>query len=136
MNASFLLSGDHCGAYRNPGPSDVTLRSVPVPSAARSVSSYSPLRSLQNASVLPSGDQRGKRSATPELRVTFSTAPYSAGTVKTSPRALNTPRFPVGDTDASVSSGSAFAVRAFNVSTSVTRCTGTSAAFSVAKSSV
>ena len=44
--------------------------------------------------------------------------------------------FPVGDTDASVSSGSAFAVRAFNVSTSVTTCTGTSAGFSVARSSV
>src|SRR5215510_5205511 len=110
MNASFLLSGDHTGGYRKPGPSVVTLFSGPEPSAGRSVSSYSPLRSLQYAMVFPSGDQRGYRSDTPDDRVTFTTAPYSAGTVNTSPRASKTARFPVGDTDAHWISDSTFAV--------------------------
>src|SRR6266542_607105 len=135
MNASFLLSGDHCGAYRKPAPSEVTLRSGAPPSTARNVSSYSPLRSLQYATVFPSGDQRGYRSTTPDDRVTFTAAPNSAGTVKTSPRASNTARLPVGETAADRMSDSAFAVLARNVVSSVTTCTGTSAAFSDARSS-
>src|SRR5262245_10478279 len=110
MNASFLLSGDHTGGYLKPGPSVVTLFSGPEPSAGRSVSSYSPVRSLQYATVLPSGDQVGYRSDTPDERVTLTTAPNSAGTVKTSPRASKMARFPVGDTEAHWMSDSAFAV--------------------------
>src|SRR3954447_8957679 len=115
MKAIFLLSGAHCGAYRNPGPSDVTLRSAPAPSAALRVNSYSPLRSLQYATVRPSGDQRGYRSATPDERVTLTTAPNSAGTVNTSPRASNRARFPVGDTAADCMSDSTLAVRGRSV---------------------
>src|SRR5437868_816016 len=133
MNATFLLSGAHCGAYRNPGPSDVTLRSAPAPSAALRVNSYSPLRSLQYASVRPSGDHRGYRSATPELRVTSTTAPRSAGNVMMSPRASNATRLPVGDTDGAVASLSAFAVCARSVVASVTTRIDTSDSFSVAR---
>src|SRR3990170_5258700 len=136
MNASFLLSGDHWGAYRNPAPRDVTFFSGPAPSAGRTVSSYSPLRSLQYATVLPSGDHRGYRSATPEDRVTFTTAPNSAGTVNRSPRASNTARLPLGDTAAFAMSLSTFAARCRSVISSVTRRTGTSAHFSVARSSM
>src|SRR5262245_35180179 len=120
MKAIFLLSGAHCGGYRKPGPSVVTLFSAPEPSAGRSVSSYSPGRSLQYAIVLPSGDQRGYRSATPDERVTFTTAPNSAGTVSTSPRASNTARFPVGETEAKSINDSTFAVFGRSVVRSVT----------------
>src|SRR4030095_4617740 len=130
MNASFLLSGDHCGGYLKPGPSEVTLRSATPPSAARSVSSYSPLRSLQYAIVLPSGDQRGYRSAMPDERVTLIVAPRSAGTVTMSPRASNTARRPVGDTDAAVINWSALTVRARSVDASVTTRIETSETFS------
>src|SRR4029453_16682999 len=100
------LSGDQCGAYRNPGPSLVICFSAPVPSAGRTTSSYSPLRSLQYATDLPSGDQRGYRSATPDDRVRFITAPYSAGAVITSPRASKIARWPVGETDVQLISDS------------------------------
>src|ERR687887_1963268 len=135
MNASFLLSGDHCGEYRKPGPSDVTLRSGPLPSAGRSVSSYSPLRSLQYASVLPSGDHCGYLSATPDERVTFTTAPNSAGTLNTSPRASNATRLPVGETETLSISAATAAVRGRSVVSSVTTRTGTSDAFSDPRSS-
>src|SRR5512141_2563769 len=135
MNTSFLLSGDQYGAYRNPVPSDVSLRSRPAPSAGLIVSSYSPLRSLQYAIVLPSGDQRGYRSATPEDRVRFATAPCSAGTENRSPRASNTARLPAGDTAALVMSGSALTVRGLRVISSVTTWTGTSLTFSDGRSS-
>ena len=46
---------------------------------------------------VPSGDQAGARSALPLLAVRLRTSPFSAGTVKISPRASNTARLPVGD---------------------------------------
>jgi hypothetical protein len=75
---------------------------------------------------LPSGDQRGYRSATPEVRVTLIAAPCSAGSVTTSPRASNATRLPVGDTDAARPPSSAFSSRARPSSGSVTTRIGTS----------
>src|SRR5204863_9549680 len=116
-------------------PRVVSLFSAPEPSAGRSVNSYSPVRSLQYATVLPSGDQLGYRSDTPDDRVTFTTAPNSALTVRTSPRASNTARLSVGDTEADMISESTFAVFGRSVVWSVTTWTATSAGFSVARSS-
>ena len=58
---------------------------------------YSPLSSLNQEIRVPSGDQAGVRSAAPEVRVRFLTSPFSAGTVKISPRASNTARLPEGE---------------------------------------
>jgi hypothetical protein len=108
----------------------VIVSSAPELSAGRSVSSYSPERSLQYAIVRPSGDHRGYRSATPELRVRFRTGPFSFGTVNTSPRASNVARLPVDEIPAHATSDATFSFRGFNVSRSVTTCTATSRGFS------
>jgi DNA-directed RNA polymerase subunit beta' len=48
----------------------------------------------------PSGDHAGSRSATAVVLVRFRTSPFSAGTVRISPRASKTARTPVGETAA------------------------------------
>ena len=71
-----------------------------APSADPITSRYSPLRSLNHEIDFPSGDQAGFRSATPGVPVRFRQSPFSAGTVKMSPRASITARLPVGDSEA------------------------------------
>src|SRR5579863_10734067 len=61
----------------------------------------SPPLSENQAICLPSGDQTGRRSAASQLCVRFRGLPFSTGTVKISPRASISRRFPVGDNDAS-----------------------------------
>ncbi len=73
----------------------MTRRSWPNWSAITSW--YSPLSSLNQARWAPSGDQAGARSAAPLVMVRSRTSPFSAGTVKISPRASNTARLPVGE---------------------------------------
>ncbi len=45
---------------------------------------------------MPSGDQRAHLSCAPELRVRLRVGPFSIGAVKTSPRATNSARSPLG----------------------------------------
>src|SRR5438874_3850666 len=59
--------------------------------------SYSPDSSEKKAIDLPSGDHDGSRSATAGVCVRLRTSPFSAGTVKISPRASNTARAPEGE---------------------------------------
>src|SRR5438034_346214 len=58
---------------------------------------YSPDLSLKYETYLPSGDHAGSRSADPLECVRFRTSPFSAGTVKISPRASARIRLPVGE---------------------------------------
>ncbi len=48
------------------------------------------------AILRPSGDQRPRLSWAPEVRVRLRVGPFSTGTLKTSPRAVNTARSPLG----------------------------------------
>ena len=50
--------------------------------------------------LLPSGDHTGSRSMTAGLLVRLRGSPFSAGTVRISPRASNTARAPVGEISA------------------------------------
>ncbi len=59
---------------------------------------YSPDSSEKYAIVFPSGDHDGLRSITPGVSVRLRTSPFSAGTVRISPRASKSARIPVGDT--------------------------------------
>src|SRR5258705_7253351 len=58
---------------------------------------YSPPASLNHEMDLPSGLQAGSRSALPDALVRLRASPFSAGTVKISPRASTAARLPVGD---------------------------------------
>src|SRR5262245_37617516 len=58
---------------------------------------YSPERSLNQEMYLPSGDQAGSRSAEPLEWLRLRTSPFSAGTVKISPRDSIATRLPVGE---------------------------------------
>ncbi len=69
----------------------------PIPSGDRKYMAYSPDSSDSHAIHLPSGDQAGSRSATPELCVRLRTSPFSAGTERISPCDSNSARLPVGD---------------------------------------
>ena len=68
-----------------------------MPSCPPTISSYSPVLSLNQAIFVPSGDQMGVRSATPDELVRSRQVPLSVGTVMTSPRASNRARTPVGE---------------------------------------
>ncbi len=69
----------------------------PRPLCGASWSAYSPEASESQASVWPSGDQAGSRSAAPGVRERLRASPFSAGTVKTSPRVEKAARAPVGE---------------------------------------
>src|SRR5512132_4084427 len=58
---------------------------------------YSPDRSLQYDTDLPSGDHAGAISAEPLELVMSRTSPFSPGIVKISPRASTAARLPVGE---------------------------------------
>ena len=125
MNAICRPSGDQEAPYRKPGPSRVTVRSSPDPSALRSVSSYSPVRSLQYATWRPSGDHDGERSAVPDVCVSVRGVPCSAGSVNTSPRASTTARMPVGEIPTLCTSRVTGWARGFTDARSVTTRTST-----------
>jgi hypothetical protein len=82
---------------------------------------------------LPSGDQRGYRSALPELRVRLITGPNSAGTVNTSPRASKTARLPLGEGAAWPIRSATDSLRGFSVVRSVMTWIATSLVFCVAR---
>jgi hypothetical protein len=63
-------------------------------------SSYSPDSSEKYAMDFPSGDQTGSRSKTPGEFVRLRGSPFSAGTVRISPRASKTARAPFGEMSA------------------------------------
>ena len=88
-----------------------TFTGSPLPSCGATKSSSSPLASDQYAIHFPSGDQTAFRSRTPLVRVTFRVLPFSAGTVKTSPRAVRTAREPPGARAKSVILSSTFTQR-------------------------
>src|SRR6202035_4223188 len=75
---------------------------VPNPDWSTRCKAYSPDSSEKNAIHLPSGDQDGSRSAAAAVRVKFRVLPFSAGTVKISPRASKTARAPPGEIAAAV----------------------------------
>src|SRR6476659_11385933 len=58
--------------------------------------SSSPVRSEMKAMREPSGDQAGHLSCAPDECVRFRVGPFSIGAVKTSPRAANSARSPLG----------------------------------------
>src|SRR2546429_2942635 len=63
-------------------------------------SAYSPDSSERYAIDFPSGDHAGSRSTTAVVLVKLRMSPFSAGTVKISPRTPNTARAPVGEMSA------------------------------------
>src|SRR5437879_4406939 len=96
--AIFLLSGDHVGLKKNdPGVPRGIFRTSPKPSCFAICSAYSPDSSEKYATRVPSGDHAGLRSFAPGVLVRLRISPFSAGTVRISPRASNTARVPVGD---------------------------------------
>src|SRR5712692_1620449 len=73
------------------------MRGCPAPDCGSTCNRYSPDSSEKYAMYLPSGDHAGSRSATPDVFVRLRISPFFAGTVKTSPRASNRARLPLGD---------------------------------------
>src|SRR5256885_10620736 len=68
-----------------------------MPSCGAMESLYSPLLSVKYETKRPSGDHAGSRSADVLELVRSRASPFSAGTVKISPRASMAARLPVGD---------------------------------------
>src|SRR5213079_3707451 len=100
VTAMYFPSGDQSAVWKNVGWSNLISRGALRPSCVPIIRRYSPLASENQATCFPSGDQTGVRSAVPELRVKLRASPFSAGTEKTSPRAENSARAPLGDSDA------------------------------------
>src|SRR5262245_51191561 len=98
----FLESGDQIGWKRLVLPSSVRRRGGSDPSCGTTYSSSSPLASEKYAIDFPSGDQIALLSSTPGVSDRFRHSPFDAGTVKTSPRATTTARFPDGETSIDV----------------------------------
>ena len=82
----------------------------------------------------PSGDHEGCLSADPELRVRLRTTPCSAGRLKISPRASSSARLPDGEMVPPTTFEPTLATRGNRVARSVTTCTSTGSAVSVARS--
>ena len=97
----------------------------PRPFWSRTCSAYSPDSSESQASFWPSGDHDGSRSATAGERVRLRTSPFSAGTVRISPRASNATRLPPGDSAGAPSFFSTFAKRGRTSGKSPARRTST-----------
>src|SRR5206468_9041393 len=79
------------------GLSSLISRGGVSPSCDSIYNRYSPDLSLKYEINLPSGDHAGSRSAEPLEFVRLRVSPFSAGIVKTSPRASSKTRLPVGD---------------------------------------
>src|SRR5262245_28832844 len=83
----FLLSGDPRGEQKNDGCAPTSNgRTSPDPSCATTLSAYAPEASEKYAIDVPSGDQAGSRSATPDECVRLRMSPCFSGTVRISPR--------------------------------------------------
>ena len=93
-------SGDQEGSHAMTETPRPILRGSAIPSWGARTSSYPSPSSENQATVAPSGDQMGARSAAPEERERFRVSPSSAGTVKISPRASITARTPLGEREA------------------------------------
>ena len=93
-------SGDHVASHAIFDSPMGMRRASPSPSWGATSRTYPLPSSLNHATLLPSGDQTGSRSSTPELRVRLRVSPCSTGTVNTSPRAAMSARAPVGDSEA------------------------------------
>ena len=109
--ASFFESPDQTGGKCQVFVAVATFTGSPFPSCGATKSSSSPEASDQYAIHFPSGDQTALRSRAPLVRVRFRVLPFSAGTVKTSPRAVRTARWPPGARAKSVIRSSTFTQR-------------------------
>src|SRR5277367_1281575 len=99
--AIFLLSGDHVGKKKNdPGVPRSNFCASPWPFWFFTYKASSPDSSEKYAMLFPSGDHAGYRSSAPGVFVKFRMSPFSAGTVRISPRASNTALKPVGEMSA------------------------------------
>src|SRR5262245_6916058 len=96
--------------------------------------SYSPDSSEKYATDLPSGDQAGSRSAVPGEFVRLRVSPFSAGTVRISPRASNSARLPDGDSPAFRTFFATFSIFGRTAVKSAVTRTGTGRDFSVFRS--
>src|SRR6185503_4101599 len=92
-----LPSGDHVARLKNAVDGNEIARAGVTPVGSPIMSWYSPLASENHATCAPSGDHTGPRSCAPGLWVRLRKSPFSAGTVKISPRASNATRIPVGE---------------------------------------
>jgi hypothetical protein len=75
------------------------VRTSPSPSCGAIRRAYAPPSSENQATLAPSGDHTGARSAASELRVRLRALPFSVGTVKISPLASMRARTPVAESD-------------------------------------
>ena len=93
-------SRDHTGTEKKAFDGNVIAFGCVAPVCSPIINWYSPLASESHAMRVPSGDHTGLRSCTPLLCVRLRAVPFSAGTVKMSPRASKAARTPVGDSTA------------------------------------